>query len=629
MNKKIEKHQFQSEIKQLLHLMIHSLYSNKEIFLRELISNASDAIDKLRFNLLLSKNEIKKKEKEYIRIILNKSKNTITISDNGIGMNKIEIIENLGTIARSGTKKFLKNLSPDQIKNNQLIGKFGVGFYSAFMVAKEITVKTRHMQENNPDNSIFWRSNGSEEYLINTIYKEEHGTEVEILLKDNEKEFLEEWKIRNIINKYSDHITIPIEIQEYNTKNKTFSWKQINKAKALWTFQKSQITKKEYKDFYYDITKDTNGPLAWTHNHIEGTQPYINLLYIPKKSSWNIWEQDNKNNGIKLYIKKTYIMDDASCFLPNYLRFIKGILDAENLPLNISREILQENSITKKIKLSLTKRVLNLLHILSNKKEKKYQIFWKEFGTIFKEGIAEDTTNREKIANLLRFTSMKNNSHESILSLNEYIKNMHENQEKIYFLIAENYESAKTSPHLEIFQKNNIDVLLLSNRIDEWMMNYLTEFKNKKFQSINKIDNEFEKKFKKNNKNYNENPEIKNFLENIQNTLKEKVEKVTISDRLIHSPAALIANKNTLSPHMAKLFTAAGQKVPPVKYILEINIDHDLIKKIMNIQDKHNFKNWINLLFDQSLLSEQGSLDNPNHFIKNMNKLLINNENIK
>ncbi|CAL4323568.1 molecular chaperone HtpG [Buchnera aphidicola] len=617
------KYNFQSETKQLLKLMIHSLYSNKEIFLRELISNASDAIDKMRFQLLSCPEDNNQYQDMKIKIILDKKEKKIIISDNGIGMNKQEVINNIGTIANSGTKSFLKSLNPENEKNNQLIGKFGVGFYSSFIVSKKVIIRTRHFKEKKPEKSILWESCGEGEYIISNTSKSENGTDIELYLKENEKDFLENWKIEQIIKKYSDHISVPIEIQEYNTKNKTISWKKINEAQALWTMQKNQITEKKYQNFYKHITKDINNPIIWSHNKIEGTQEYTILLYIPSKSTWDLWNQDNKKNGLKLYVKKVYIMDDADQFLPNYLRFIKGIIDTNDLPLNVSREILQENHITQSLKKSLTKKVLHLIEKLSKEKE-KYSIFWKEFGLILKEGIAEDPSNQETIANLLRFTSINSNDIEQKLSLNKYIQNMQEKQEKIYFITAENYKNAKNSPYLEIFKEQKIDVLLLSDRIDEWMMNYLLEFKGKKFQPVNKIDQDLEKIIKKEKKSDFSENEINQFLKITKEILNEKVESVKLSYRLINTPTILITQNNSMSAQMSKLFKDAGQNVPPLKYIFEINPNHELIKKIIQIKDHKKLKTWINILFDQALLAERGSLENPNDFINRINKILIN-----
>ncbi|CAL4323257.1 Chaperone protein HtpG [Buchnera aphidicola (Myzocallis carpini)] len=620
---KKEKYQFQSETKQILDLMIHSLYSNKEIFIRELISNASDAIEKIRFQLLSQKNNTIQNMKMKIRISINKQSNTLMISDNGIGMTKDEIIQNLGTIANSGTKKFLHSINSKKLKNNELIGKFGVGFYSSFIVSEKVIVKTRHHTELEPNNSILWESDGKGEYTIKKTNKKDFGTDIELYLKNTEIDFLENWKIKNIVCKYSDHISIPIEIQEYDEKNKVFFWKQINKAKALWRIPKSEITDNEYQDFYKNLSKSNDEPLSWIHNKVEGTQEYISLLYIPKKSDWNIWNFDSIKNGLKLYIKKTYIMDDANQFLPNYLRFIKGIIDTNNLPINISREILQENNVTKILKKSLTKRILTLIKNLSVEKKEKYKIFWKEFGLIFKEGIAEDIENKNQIAELLRFSSIQSNGKEQELSLQEYVNNMSKNQTKIYFLTAENYHTANTSPHLGIYRKNNINVLLLYDKIDDWMMNYLTEFKEIKFQSINKIDDDFEKTFNTSYKKENITEEMQEFLKKIRIVLKNEIKSVQYSNKLIDTPCALITEKDAMSTQMSKLFLAAGKKIPPLQYILEINPMHPLITKIISNQNDKNINTWIKILFDQSLLAEKGSLDNPNIFIKNINQIFM------
>ncbi|WP_367673835.1 molecular chaperone HtpG [Buchnera aphidicola] len=621
--KKKEKYKFQSEVKQLLHLMIHSLYSNKEIFLRELISNASDAIDKLRFKSISSPEEYHNDSDVWINISTNKKNNTLTISDNGIGMNKQEVIENLGTIAKSGTKEFLNVLGQKGKKDHQLIGQFGVGFYSSFIVSTKVVVRTR-AAKNKENTGIQWESSGDGEYTIDEIVKKEKGTEIILFLKPEEIEFLDTWKIRNIVNKYSDHIAAPVKIFNYDEQKKIGTWDQINKAKALWTLKKSDITKEEYKEFYKHITHDFNNPIIWSHNHVEGTHEYISLLYIPEKATWDIWNRENKH-GLKLYVKRVYIMDDAEQFLPNYLRFVRGLIDSNDLPLNISREILQANSITQNLRQGITKRILQMLEKLANTDHKKYKIFWNQFGLVLKEGPAEDTINKSVIANLLRFSSIRTNSPEQILSLSNYVKNMIPGQEKIYYITSDSYLSANSSPHLEFFRKKGIDVLLLSDRIDEWMMNYLTEFQEKKFQSINKNDESLNKLIDENEKKetYSE-TENENFIKKIKEILKDQIKDVRLTYRLIDTPAIVLTDSNEMTTQMAKLFSAAGQTVPPIKYIFEINPNHILVKKIMNLNNDVLLNEWIQLLLEQALLAEKGNLDDPNKFIHRMNKLLIN-----
>ncbi|QIQ41484.1 MAG: molecular chaperone HtpG [Buchnera aphidicola (Aphis urticata)] len=618
---KKETYSFQSEVKQLLHLMIHSLYSNKEIFLRELISNASDAIDKLRFESISSPELYKNTPK--IQISINKSQRTLIINDNGIGMTRKDIIENLGTIAKSGTKSFLKSLeNQNNSIKNELIGEFGVGFYSSFIVSDKVSVRTK-FAANKSNNGILWESSGEGEYNITNVIKKTPGTEITLFLKKEEDEFLEIWKIKNIVNKYSDHITVPVEIQTYDEKNKTYFWEQINKAQALWTKNKSSINEKEYQEFYKYLTNDQNNPITWSHNHVEGNHEYISLLYIPEKAAWDIWNRENKN-GLKLYVKRVYIMDNSQEFLPNYLRFIRGVIDSNSLPLNVSREILQSNAITQNLKKALIKRSLKMLDTLSKTYKDKYQSFWNEFGLVLKEGPAEDSENLHLIANLLRFTSMKNNSPEQTISLKQYISNMIEKQEKIYYITSDSYISAKNSPHLELFNKKNIDVLLLSDRIDEWMMNYLVEFEGKKFQSISKEDSSLNKFIKSETIDKKEtSKDIVNFLNKVKKVLGDKVKAVRLTNRLTETPCMVLSDSNEMSTQMAKLFTAAGQSIPELKYIFEINPKHELIKKICRINDNKIFDEWIKLLLDQSLLAEKGNLDNPHEFISRMNKLFI------
>ncbi|WP_343189714.1 molecular chaperone HtpG [Buchnera aphidicola (Pseudoregma panicola)] len=615
---KVEKYSFKSESKQLLNLMIHSLYSNKEIFIRELISNSSDAIEKSRFLLLSNENFSNINIKYEIKIYLDEKNKQIKISDNGIGMKKDEIIKNLGTIAKSGTKSFIKSIKKN--KNNNFIGKFGVGFYSSFIVAKEVHVNTLSIYDKN-NFGIIWKSHGDGKYSIEKSEKKSVGTDVTLFLKDSESYLTNYYTIKNIIKKYSDHINIPIKIRKYDKKNK-YKWKKINLAESIWTLEKKNIRKEQYINFYKYMTNDNHDPLIWTHNKVEGNIEYIILLYIPSKAPWDIWNREKKN-GLKLYINKVYIMDNVEQFLPHYLRFVKGIIDSKDLSLNISREILQENKNIEIIKKIITKKILILI---KNIDKKKYINFWQEFGSIIKEGIAEDIENKELICDLLLFSSIKTNNENKYLSLNEYIGNMKKFQKNIYFITSDNYKSAKNSPHLEIFKQKKIDVLILHERIDEWMMNYLTEFKGIKFQSANKFDETLNEIVNKKNKNQEKSSEkINNLIKKIEKILKNKVKKVNLTYKFSETAAALTTDSNEISTQMAKLFSAAGQKVPEIKYIFEINPNHKLIKKISNISNKKHFKEFVKMLFEQSLLNEKGSLLEPNKFVKRINYLLTKN----
>ncbi|WP_343154702.1 molecular chaperone HtpG [Buchnera aphidicola (Pseudoregma panicola)] len=615
---KVEKYSFKSESKQLLNLMIHSLYSNKEIFIRELISNSSDAIEKSRFLLLSNENFSNINIKYEIKIYLDEKNKQIKISDNGIGMKKDEIIKNLGTIAKSGTKSFIKSIKKN--KNNNFIGKFGVGFYSSFIVAKEVHVNTLSIYDKN-NFGIIWKSHGDGKYSIEKSEKKSVGTDVTLFLKDSESYLTNYYTIKNIIKKYSDHINIPIKIRKYDKKNK-YKWKKINLAESIWTLEKKNIRKEQYINFYKYMTNDNHDPLIWTHNKVEGNIEYIILLYIPSKAPWDIWNREKKN-GLKLYINKVYIMDNVEQFLPHYLRFVKGIIDSKDLSLNISREILQENKNIEIIKKIITKKILILI---KNIDKKKYINFWQEFGSIIKEGIAEDIENKELICDLLLFSSIKTNNENKYLSLNEYIGNMKKSQKNIYFITSDNYKSAKNSPHLEIFKQKKIDVLILHERIDEWMMNYLTEFKGIKFQSANKFDETLNEIVNKKNKNQEKSSEkINNLIKKIEKILKNKVKKVNLTYKFSETAAALTTDSNEISTQMAKLFSAAGQKVPEIKYIFEINPNHKLIKKISNISNKKHFKEFVKMLFEQSLLNEKGSLLEPNKFVKRINYLLTKN----
>lgn len=607
---------FKSEVKQLLNLVINSLYSNKEIFLRELISNASDAAEKLRFKALSNTQLYEDDSNIKVRIILDKSKKTITISDNGIGMTKNEVIENLGSIAKSGTKSFLESIQSNTQKDNKLIGQFGVGFYSSFIVSKKVIVITRAAGLTSNE-AVFWESSGEGDYIIADTNKEKRGTDVILHIRENEIDFLNDWKLRSIINKYSDHISIPIEMKKINTKNSNISWEMINKAQALWRLDKSDISDENYKNFYKNITHDTHDPLIWSHNHVEGKNEYISLLYIPSVAPWDIWNRDHKY-GIKLYIQRVFIMEEAEQFLPNYLRFVKGLIDCNNLSLNISREILQDNFLIKQLRNSLTKRVLNILQKLSKNEKDKYQIFWNQFGLILKEGPAEND-NKELLINLLRFSSTYSNNSIQDISLDDYISRMKSNQKKIYYITADSFIKAKSSPHLEIFNKNKIEVLLLSDRIDEWMMSYITEYNGKPFQSVSKSDNSLDEinNIKQQKKICDKNSEL--FITRIKKILINRVKDVRTTYRLTNTPAVVTTDNNEMSTQMVKLLTAAGQKVPPVKYIFEFNPEHFLIKYISNITNDKLLTEWIEIIFDQSILVEFGTLDNPNIFINRIN----------
>lgn len=615
---------FQSEVKQLLQLMIHSLYSNKEIFLRELISNASDAADKLRFKALSNPALYEGDGELRVRVSFDETLGTLTISDNGIGMNREQVIDHLGTIAKSGTKEFLNSLGTDQAKDSQLIGQFGVGFYSAFIVADKVTVKTRAAGE---AQGVMWESAGEGDYTVADIEKLTRGTDVILHLREDEKEFLSEWRLREIIGKYSDHIGLPVEIQttEYDEEGKASGqkWEKINKAQALWTRSKTEISDEEYQEFYKHLSHDYNDSLIWAHNKVEGKQEYTSLLYVPAKAPWDMFNRDQKH-GLKLYVQRVFIMDDAEVFMPNYLRFMRGLLDTNDLPLNVSREILQENKVTASLRSALTKRALQLLEKLAKDDQTKYQTFWNEFGLVLKEGVGEDFANKQQIASLFRFASTQTDSSEQTVSLADYVGRMQEGQKAIYFLTADNYVAAKNSPHLELFNKKGIEVLLLSDRIDEWVVGHLTEFDGKPLQSITKSDLDLgdlaDKEQEESQKA--QQAEFGSFLERAQNYFGDRVKKVVLTHRLTDTPAVVSTDSDEMTTQMAKLFAAMGQKAPEVKYTFELNPDHRMVKKIADLADETEFNDWIELLFEQALLAERGSLENPAAFIKRMNKLL-------
>ncbi|WP_456296032.1 molecular chaperone HtpG [Vibrio sp. AK197] len=618
---------FQSEVKQLLHLMIHSLYSNKEIFLRELISNASDASDKLRFQALSNPDLYQGDADLGVKVSFDEEANTLTISDNGIGMSREDVIEHLGTIAKSGTAEFFSKLSDDQSKDSQLIGQFGVGFYSAFIVADAVTVRTRAAGLA-ADQAVQWHSAGEGDYTIETVSKESRGTDIVLHMRDEGKEFLNEWRLREVINKYSDHIGIPVFIQttvrdDEGNETDEKTWEQVNKAQALWTRSKSDISDEEYREFYKHVSHDFAEPLVWAHNRVEGKNDYTSLLYIPAKAPWDMMNRDHKS-GLKLYVQRVFIMDDAEQFMPSYLRFVRGLIDSNDLPLNVSREILQDNKVTQSLRNACTKRVLTTLERLAKNDPEKYQTFWKEFGLVMKEGPAEDFSNKEKVAGLLRFASTENESSEQNVGLASYVERMKEGQDKIYYLTADSYSAAKNSPHLEQFKAKGLEVILMYDRIDEWLMNYLTEFDGKQFQSITKAGldlSKFEDEAEKEKQKETE-EEFKSVVERTKEYLGERVKEVRTTFKLASTPAVVVTDDFEMGTQMAKLLEAAGQAAPEVKYILEINPNHDLVKRMADEPDQEAFGRWVEVLLGQAMLAERGSMEDPTQFVGAINQLL-------
>ena len=622
---------FQAEVKQLLQLMIHSLYSNKEIFLRELISNASDAADKLRFEAINHADWYESDPELKIQISFNKEARTVTIADNGIGMSRDEVIANLGTIARSGTKEFFSKLSGDDQKDAALIGQFGVGFYSAFIVADNIVVQTRRAGLPASE-GVRWESQGAGEFTIETINRPERGTSITLHLREEEDDLLSSWKLKSIIRKYSDHISLPIQMQkeEWDEGKKEQvqkdEFENINQATALWARPKSELTEEQYKEFYKHISHDFQDPLTYSHNRVEGRSEFTQLLFIPKKAGFDLWDR-NKRNGIKLYVKRVFIMDDAEQLMPTYLRFVSGVIDSADLPLNVSREILQESRDVKAIRESSTKRVLGMLEDLANSedasKKQQYAEFWQEFGQVLKEGIGEDSANQERIAKLARFASTHSDSAEQTVSLADYVSRMKEGQDKIYYVTGDSYTAAKNSPHLEIFRKKGVEVLLLSDRVDEWMLSFFPEFEGKSLVSVAKggldlgaLADEAEKKEQKETEE-----QYKDLIERMKKTLDSKVKDVRITFRLTDSPACLVADEHELSGNLLRMLKAAGQQAPDTKPILEINPQHPLVLKL-KYEDKQ-FDDWATILFDQALLAEGGQLQDPAAFVKRINQMLL------
>ncbi|OZS42049.1 molecular chaperone HtpG [Photobacterium sanguinicancri] len=618
---------FQSEVKQLLHLMIHSLYSNKEIFLRELISNASDASDKLRFRALSEPDLYEGDSDLGVKLSFNAEAGTLTVSDNGIGMSREDAIEHLGTIAKSGTKDFFSNLSNEESKDSQLIGQFGVGFYSAFIVADSVTVRTRAAGAP-AEQGVSWQSSGEGDYSIEDITKPTRGTDIILHLREEEKEFLSEYRLRDVIGKYSDHIGIPVHLQtaemdEEGKETGNKKWEQINKAQALWTRNKSDISEEEYKEFYKHVSHDFAEPLHWSHNRVEGKQDYTSLLYVPSKAPFDLYNRDSKH-GLKLYVQRVFIMDDAEQFMPSYLRFMRGLIDSNDLPLNVSREILQDNKVTQALRKACTKRSLTMLERMANNDAEKYQTFWNEFGQVLKEGPAEDFANRDKIANLLRFSSTNNDGAEQVVSLADYVSRMKEDQEKIYFITADSFKAAQNSPHLEQFRAKGIEVILMHDRIDEWFMSYLPEFDGKQFQSITKADLDLSKFENEEDKEKQKETQeaFKSVVERTQAYLGDRVKEVRTTFKLHDTPAVVVTDENEMGTQMAKLMAAVGQEAPEVNYIFEINPEHALVKQMADEADEVVFGRWVEMLMGQAMLAERGAMEDPSLFLNAVNQLL-------
>jgi molecular chaperone HtpG len=616
---------FQTEVKQLLQLMIHSLYSNREIFLRELVSNASDACDKLRFEGLHNDALYENDSDLSIRIGFDKDARTLTISDNGIGMNRDDVINNLGTIAKSGTREFFGKLSGDQQKDANLIGQFGVGFYSAFIVADKVTVLTRRAGEN-ADQGVSWESDGGGEFSIEMVNKPSRGTEITLHLREGQEDLLAGYKLREIVRKYSNHIVQPILMKKEEWKDGeqhlTDENETVNQATALWTQSKNDITEEQYKEFYKHVGHDYDDPLAWSHARVEGRQEYTQLLYVPKHAPFDLWDR-NARHGIKLYVRRVFIMDDAEQLMPLYLRFVRGVVDSADLPLNVSREILQESKDIEAIRKGCTGKVLGLLADMAEKESEKYAIFWTEFGKVLKEGVGEDFANKDKIAGLLRFASTQADTPEETVSLQDYIGRMKEGQEKIYYVTAETFNAAKNSPHLEIFRKKGIEVLLLSDRVDEWALGYLTEFEGKPLASVakggldlGKLEDEAEKQAQE-----KEADEFKDLTEKIKASLGERVKAVRVTHRLTDSPACLVADEHDIGGNLARMLKAAGQQAPASQPILEINPAHPVVQRLRG--EAVRFDDWTAVLFDQALLAEGGQLDDPATFVKRINQLMM------
>lgn len=608
---------FEAEVKQILELMIHSVYSDKEIFLRELISNASDACDKLRFEAV--SNEALRNESSdlNIRIRIDKDKRTLSIIDNGIGMSREEVVNNIGTIARSGTRQFFQSLTGDQAKDANLIGQFGVGFYSAFIVADEVTLLTRRAGQSS-DSGVRWQSKGDGQYTLENIEREAHGTEVILHLRKDMDEFLEGLRLKAIVRKYSDHISLPILMK----KDAGDEDETINQAAALWARPRNEISDEEHKEFYKHVAPDFDDPLVWTHNHVEGKHSYTSLFYIPKRAPFDLWDR-NSRHGVKLYVRRVFIMDDAKDLLPEYLRFVRGVVDSNDLPLNISREILQRDKSIDAIRAASVKRILSLLEGMADKEPDKYAAFWGEFGTVLKEGIVTDHENRDRLAKLLRFASTKGDGSKQSVALADYVGRMAPGQEKAYYVTADSYSAAQNSPHLEIFRDKEIEVLLLHDRIDEWLVNHLNEYEGKALQSVARGALDLAALEQDKTKIEKAEDEYKALLSRAKEALGDKVKEVRVTHRLTRSPACLVADEHDMGAHMQRILSSVGQSVPMNRPILELNPDHDLVVRLRDEDNEQRFANWISVLFDQALLAEGGQLEDPAGYVARMNDLLL------
>ena len=620
---------FQTEVRQLLKLMIHSLYSNKEIFLRELISNASDAADKLRFEALADDGLFEEDAELKIRVTFDKPARTLTISDNGIGMSRQEVIEHIGTIAKSGTRQFFESLTGDQAKDSNLIGQFGVGFYSAFIVADKVTVLTRRAGLG-AEHGVRWESAGEGDYTLETVEKAARGTEVILHLREGEDDLLDSWRIKSIIKKYSDHITLPIVMKkeewdaEKQAQRITDEEEAVNQASALWARAKNDISPEQYEEFYKHVAHDFEAPLAYTHSKVEGKQEYTQLLYIPARAPFDLWDREARH-GIKLYVRRVFIMDDAEQLMPRYLRFVRGVIDSNDLPLNVSREILQHSKDIDAIRAGSVKKVLGLLDDLAENDKEKFGKFWGEFGRVMKEGVGEDHANKERIAKLLRFASTLADTADQTVSLEDYLGRMKEGQDKIYFITADSFSAARNSPHLEVFRKKGIEVLLLSDRVDEWLMSNLTEFDGKPLQSVakgeldlGKLEDEAEKQAQE-----KEAEDFKELTDKVKEVLGDKVKEVRITHRLTSSPACLVVGEHDMGGNLARLLQSAGQDVPLTKPNLEINPHHPIVQKLKAEAGGERFGDWSHILFDQALLVEGGQLEDPAGFVQRLNGLLL------